>query len=364
MISDIKVTTAGTFLTIPQRRGNKRIYSENEILYIEGNSFINVFVKDLSPTIKESISKIRNVNILSYNELISGDLIGETIKYNYPDSAYSPPQETAKESICTFWNKITDQIEVPKTFGAFLYFGETGRIKAYLPITENPRLLQKGMEAFGKYTALDEEYVCYYSRIDEIDDIIGGPKDIDKSFRSEVTNRLMDEITERVNQLRLYGVREYVIRSLFDHPVALSHVLISNDFRIFLTDYENMEITMEPLPKAIWLLFLKHPEGMLLKQLYKHEEELRRYYNMISKRCDQEALDSSISRLLDSTDNSVNEKCSRIKAAFVSKFDEKIAHHYYVDYRRLFPGSEKSGNQDPLAKGIALDRSLVTYEFE
>ena len=51
--------------------------------------------------------------------------------------------------------------------------------------------------------------------------------------------------------------------------------------------------------------------------------------------------------IVDSTKNSVNEKCSRIKAAFASQFQDKLACQYYITGRAGEP------------KRITLDRSLV-----
>lgn len=48
--------------------------------------------------------------------------------------------------------------------------------------------------------------------------------------------------------------------------------------------------------------------------------------------------------------NSVNEKCSRIREAFVSRFDDHLARYYYVDGER---GEVKK---------IDLPREMVTWE--
>ena len=45
--------------------------------------------------------------------------------------------------------------------------------------------------------------------------------------------------------------------------------------------------------------------------------------------------------------NSINEKCARIRGAFVGQFDDHMARHYYIDGRR--------GE----AKKISLPRKLV-----
>ncbi len=48
--------------------------------------------------------------------------------------------------------------------------------------------------------------------------------------------------------------------------------------------------------------------------------------------------------------NSINEKCARIRRAFVGQFDKHLASHYYIDGLR--------GE----AKRIALPRDLVVWE--
>jgi hypothetical protein len=48
--------------------------------------------------------------------------------------------------------------------------------------------------------------------------------------------------------------------------------------------------------------------------------------------------------------NSINEKCARIREAFVSQFDEEIAKHYFVTGKR--------GE----AKVITLARELIEWE--
>jgi len=58
----------------------------------------------------------------------------------------------------------------------------------------------------------------------------------------------------------------------------------------------------------------------------------------------------SINDITDATSNSINEKCSRIKEAFVSKVDNRIAMPYYINGNRHEP------------KKIILDRSLVIFE--
>ena len=49
---------------------------------------------------------------------------------------------------------------------------------------------------------------------------------------------------------------------------------------------------------------------------------------------DTKAIMQSIEKLTDPYDNSINEKCARIKMAFMSKFNDEIARWYYVEVRK------------------------------
>ncbi len=133
---------------------------------------------------------------------------------------------------------------------------------------------------------------------------------------------------------------------------GLSRLVIEKDYRIFLPDYGNLEIIMTPLPKTVFLFFLLHPEGVMLKHLCDHREELLNIYKYLSYRETRRDEEQSIHELVDPTKNSINEKCSRIKEAFLRNFEERLAQNYYITGER---GAEK---------GIRLNRDLVTWNVE
>lgn len=139
--------------------------------------------------------------------------------------------------------------------------------------------------------------------------------------------------------------------------VRLSRIVIRKDYRIFLPDYDDMEITMTPLVKAVFLLFLKHPEGILFKELPEYRHELSDIYDGIKGNADSSRRVLGIRRysknIMDVTDplnNSINEKCARIKEAFLLKFHETMADNYFITGKRGEP------------KMIKLPRNLVVWE--
>ena len=53
----------------------------------------------------------------------------------------------------------------------------------------------------------------------------------------------------------------------------LSRLVITEDYRFVLADYDNLEVELQPVHKAVYLLFLAHPEGIEFKRLGDYRQE-------------------------------------------------------------------------------------------
>ena len=172
----------------------------------------------------------------------------------------------------------------------------------------------------------------------------------DETFDIEI-RKLIQEISDRVDILKQKGIDEMLLKTIFSFDsVELSRLLVTNDYKILLPDYNNLEITMYPLPKAVYILFLRYPEGISFKNLIEYRNELLEIYKSISGREDIEAMEKSVDNVVNSSLNSINENCSRIREAFIIHFDDAIAKNYYITGGRAKP------------KKITLDRKLLTIE--
>ena len=171
----------------------------------------------------------------------------------------------------------------------------------------------------------------------------------DNEFDEE-SKRLMSEVEERIRKLRKRGISQWVLVQLVKPELKLSQLVITKDYRILLPDYHDMEIKMEPLVKAVYLLFLQNPEGILFKDLPDYREELEQIYVKLKPYGMNERVRKSIEDVTNPMLNSINEKCARIRGAFVSQFDDSIAKNYYITGLRGEP------------KLITLPRDLVIWE--
>ena len=109
----------------------------------------------------------------------------------------------------------------------------------------------------------------------------------------------------------------------------LSRLVITKDYRFVLADYQ-LEVELQPVHKAVYLLFLNHPEGIEFKRLGNYREELLGYYVATARWMDKEKAEESVDHLVDPLDNAINEKCSRIKKAFLELMDEYRASYYLI----------------------------------
>ena len=140
----------------------------------------------------------------------------------------------------------------------------------------------------------------------------------------------------------------------------LSRLVITEDYRFILEDYHK-EVELQPVHKAVYLLFLAHPEGIEFKRLADYREELTRYYMATSKIMDKEKVMESVDHLINPLDNAINEKCSRIKKVFLELMDEYTASYYIISShtQKHIAGSSRIWYER--LKVITLPRELVVH---
>jgi hypothetical protein len=162
-------------------------------------------------------------------------------------------------------------------------------------------------------------------------------------------NVLVEEIKERIRKLKDYGMSEKELTSLLETEQPLLKLTISRNYRLYLGE-QRVEIRMEPLVKAVYLLFLRHPEGIIFKDLPDYRQELTKIYSDVRPWGLTDRALQSIEDVTNPMLNSINEKCARIKKIFLGVMGNEMAEQYYI-----------KGNRGE-AKRIALPRDVVLWE--
>ncbi|MCQ2244753.1 MAG: hypothetical protein MJZ32_10920 [Bacteroidaceae bacterium] len=165
-----------------------------------------------------------------------------------------------------------------------------------------------------------------------------------KSFESErqelldnISALIVDYVTRTHDVLPQEEVLNVIKGKIVLSEDTLSSIVVNKDKRIILPDYNELELKLRPIPKTLYLLFLKHPEGIILKNIPDYKDELRHIYLYeVNPNRDDDVLERSLDKLCDPMDNAaLRYNITIIKKAVESKIiNNKLAMHYYISGRK------------------------------
>lgn len=180
------------------------------------------------------------------------------------------------------------------------------------------------------------------------------------------------EVKRLTGQLQVAGRKDLLLRAI-GVPLLeelrieaakgrLSRLLITKDYRFVLVDYGRREVELQPVHKAVYMLFLAHTEGIEFKRLGEYCDELRDYYLRVASNADRQRMEESLDHLTNPLDNAINEKCSRIKRVFSELMDEYSASYYIISghAQKRIMGSNRVWYER--LKIITLPREYVIWE--
>ena len=145
---------------------------------------------------------------------------------------------------------------------------------------------------------------------------------------------LLDEVKDKVRKLKAYGVDEADIVAAMNEEELFPQLVVTEDYKVILADEANTEVKMEPLVKAVYLLFLSHPEGIVLKCLPDFRKELTQLYLLLRPAGLTDRVLQSIEDVTNPTLNSINEKCTRIRKEFSKILPISVARYYAISGKR------------------------------
>ena len=184
-----------------------------------------------------------------------------------------------------------------------------------------------------------------------------------EEMASQIRHLIEQLQREGRNDLLLHAIGTPLLEELRIEAAKgkLSRLLITKDYRFVLED-DHREVELQPVHKAVYLLFLAHPEGIEFKRLREYREELLRYYLATAKLMDKEKIIEGVDHLVNPLDNAINEKCSRIKKVFLELMDEYRASYYFISShtQKHIAGSSRIWYER--LKVITLPRDLVVWE--
>lgn len=161
----------------------------------------------------------------------------------------------------------------------------------------------------------------------------------------DLTEKLDEEATQIVNNIKekLAALTDSgqllfivpILKDLLDKQTekidfnSISKIQIDKQNKILLP-YFKKEIELSHLTKSVYFLFLKHPEGINLKELENFKKELLTIYISVSNQLDHDKMVKSIDDVVNLETKAIYTHLSRIKSAFFKIMDATHANHYII----------------------------------
>jgi hypothetical protein len=325
---------------------DNRIDLSGYVLFIENSNQVEVvkYIKTNYSAIQKTFS-LQGKRFILLSEITKSTDISKQIVYEYPI--------LAKEEIGL--NLDFDTIK--------RYLGYKGNIKSGLLAIDSTftnQFIEFYIDSaidFKKLveTYLDDYKTKWFELTSRYDDMLPQSYNGDTEEDSDDNIKLDSETAETVNvileQLQILKDKGNLLQAL---PIVenylktqnkvsihqLSSLKIAEDLSILLPDY-NLEIKLSHLTKSIYLLFLNHPEGILLSALENYKNELLAFYKSVSNKDDLDKMIASIDDVINTKTNAIYVHLSRIKSTITKLAHPSIAEHYFIDGGKNKPKKTK-----------------------
>lgn len=131
-------------------------------------------------------------------------------------------------------------------------------------------------------------------------------------------------------------IQEHISGKFIVAPDKLSPIIINSNTDIVLPHYDELNVKMPALHKAIYILFLcHHNDGIVLKDFDHYRNELMNIYSVVMPGRDEHLAQVTIDNLCNPLNNTLSEYISKINRRFkmvIKKQD--IAEHYCIKGKR------------------------------
>lgn len=323
---------------IPQQ--NVKIYVEDQF-YPQVNAFINQHYEQ----IQENLSKDGD-GLLLYLPLLWEETPDELMEYITGHHADQLKPLKTVEALRRIWSpEIVSQIKGAGYLHYVMGFesGKWFRGLYFTPLAEdgvpNAELLK--MAGVEEWIAPEEAPETMEIDLENASDWFNAEawEEDDQTMKHVADALQAGHITEEQKQklatlmensryLISAGLSIQMIRLLAQAENELSELQITDDYRILLPGFNNMEIPLKPLQKAMFIVFRNHPEGVCKADMSQLSEEIYNIYRKTSDKWNIFKLKSNVKALSDENTTTFEDKCKAMRRQFLARLDETIAKHY------------------------------------
>ena len=340
---------------------------QNAIIFfdLENNPEINKYIKNQYSELNKKFAKV-DKNLIYISNLEYPKDIRDLLKFYLPylslsdlKKFYSEEQVaiTFAKQMTELFNERSDLSSSQSKYQSILdYLGYKGNIKSgfvffdnleyynYDPNYNSSILECNDLQLKGSLDSFFENLIKFFKkekgRIEEYDCMIGNTQ------RYDPYENLDEDAKEKIREIQIH-LRELkdsgqllfalpILKDILNNEVnkinldSTNSIVISNDYRIILPHFDNLEIQLSHLTKAVYILFYNNPYGINIKELCNYKKELESIYSKISNQLDYDKMMHSIEDLISPESKAIYTHISRIKSAFYKQMDTVYAKNFIV----------------------------------
>lgn len=324
-------------------QSNFKLQFKNYVIYFEKEEDL-----ELNSYIRENYNRLQVSFAKAYKKFIYIPLIteehlnlDEVIEYYYPQFSFYNLSNKIND-------KYIDQLSKPlniKYNDLLELIGYDGSINSGFIFLDYESYAFGVSTHFTKnkvnndYQPFFDDLIAYFYFIEDgYCFCISNPiKDYSEQLDDE-TIKIINEIESKLSNLQQSGqliLLAPILKQILNEQVKkinlddISRIEINLQNRIWLPFFKK-EVEMSHLTKSIYFLFLKHPEGINLKDLENHKRELLNIYTSISNQLDYDKMKKSVYDVCCIETKAIYSHISRIKSAYYKLMDASYAKHYII----------------------------------
>lgn len=287
------------------------------------NELLNIASFDSSPEIIINCKSYEELQIESKPKKGSGILFHGMIGPNKPFFCKEKPSSSK-----SFFRKLKDKIK--------------GRTESSLA-----EEVDEETNAFEAIEAFEGTEISHHDKCFSIEEAEETEKDIvnkeedrliqeieldKKAYLDRISAVVLDYVT-RFNEVPPIEELEEILRGkLSIASNKLSPITVNNDLKVILPAYNELELRFSPILRTIYILFLCHPEGIILKQIGNYRNEIENIYLLIKPGGDDNRMKQTIDDLCDPFSDSLRQKLSKINRIVKNSIiNPELSTRYIID---------------------------------
>ena len=128
---------------------------------------------------------------------------------------------------------------------------------------------------------------------------------------------------------KLYKLLENNLKGIKFEDIA--PITVTKEFKILISNNENLEIKLSHLTKTIFIFFLVNTEAIDIKELKNYEKLLMSIYTRVSNQLSLDKMKNSIAEIINPDSDAIYIHFSRIKSEIQNHFEPHVAHQYFIN---------------------------------